>query len=103
MCIGQLSQPSLNKWYYEYQRQKDNLGYRAYLLQSIENHPLRTMLTKAYQTMIYGWKHTQKDIRKDISYMDTDSFLTMSYYMLTSFDAESDEAILDAAKKYLNL
>ena len=100
--MGQVSQPSLNKWYYECQRQKDNLGYRAYLLQSIENHPLRSKLTKAYQTMIYGWKHTQKDIQKDIFYMDTDSFLTMSFYMLTCFDANSDDAIEDAAKKYLN-
>lgn len=100
--MGQVSQPSLNKWYYEYQRQKDNLGYRAYLLRSIENHPLRPKLSKAHQTMIYGWKHTQKDIQKDIFYMDTDSFLTMSYYMLTCFDANGEDAIEEAAKKYLN-
>lgn len=99
--MGQASQPSLNKWYYEYQRQKDNLGYRAYLLQGIENHPLRANLSKAYQTMIHGWKHTQKDIRKDINYMETDTFVTMSYYILTCFDANSDDAICDTAKKYL--
>ena len=100
--MGQVSQPSLNRWYYEYQRQKDNLGYRAYLLQSIENHPLRSRLTKAYQTMINGWRHTHKDIRKDISFIDTDTFVTMSYYMLMSFDENSDDAIRDAAKQYLN-
>lgn len=49
-----------------------------------------------------GWKHTQKEIQKDIFYMDTDSFLTMSFYMLTCFDANNDDAIETASKKYLN-
>lgn len=99
--MGQASQPSLNRWYNEYQRQKDNLGYRAYLLQAIEKHPLRSRLSKAYQTMIYGWKHTQKDIQRDISNIDTDKFVSMSYYMLSCFDESCDDAICDSAKKFL--
>ncbi len=99
--MGQASQPSLNRWYYELQRQKDNLGYRAYLLQAIEEHPLRARLSKAYQTMIVGWKHTQKDIQRDICNMDADSFVSMSYYMLTCFDEKSDDDVRNAAKKYL--
>ncbi|MBO7529023.1 MAG: hypothetical protein J6T37_04020 [Bacteroidales bacterium] len=99
--MGQASQPSLNKWYYELQRQKDNLGYRAYLLQAIEEYPLRARLSKAYQTMIVGWKHTQKDIQRDICTMDADSFVSMSYYMLTCFDEKSDDDVRNAAKKYL--
>lgn len=99
--MGQASQPSLNRWYYELQRQKDNLGYRAYLLQAIEEHPLRAKLSKAYQTMIVGWKHTQKDIQRDICNMDADSFVSMSYYILTCFDEKRDDDVRDAAKKYL--
>lgn len=101
--MGQTGQPSLNRWYYEYQRQKDNLGYRAYLLQAIEKHPLRAKLSKSFQTMIIGWKHTQKDIQTDLSNMDADSLVAMLYHMLAVFDEESDETICEIANEYLSI
>lgn len=101
--MGQTVQPSLNRWQYEYQRLRDNLGYHAYLLQAIDGHSLRAKLSKSYQTMIYGWKRTQQNIQKVIRNMDADSFMTMCYYMLTCYDETNDDAIREKANEYLSL
>lgn len=100
--MGQTGQPSLNKWYYEYQRQKDNLGYRAYLLQAIEEHPLRDRLSESYRAMIIGWKHTQKDIQTDLCNLNADNLVSLYYFMLTCFDEKSDDAVRDKANDYLS-
>lgn len=103
--MGQTSQNSLNKWYNEYQKQKDNLGYRAYLLEALE--PVQTQFPQTYQKMLTEWKHTQEEIAQDLHVMEKWPQINVSYDMLmwykllTFFDVPKED-VVNAAKAYLS-
>jgi len=102
--MGQAMYNSQLRWHNEYKRQKDNLAYRTYLLQVIENHPLREKLLPTYNKMISGWKHTQKSIQNDIDNMVNAGRDIVNWYKtLQQFDSPDETKIPDISKTYLQL